>query len=281
MNIPLIGDIAKQDINTSLIAIRNAINKLNNSSNKSNADIQKQINLINKQIKEFNIKFGDIDIHLNAIDSDITDLQPVDTVASGNMKAVTSNAVFNLNSANITYNYSSEPRDVLSLIFNSANRRVSFMEIGGTNLTNDPLYRGSGDYYFYVFKSEGYISVTALDLYSNDIYHNSCQNGIWRRWDVITKTISISVTPTVTPVNLSHAIADMLNVLAIDSLPLGSYIYCCNYGTYFEANFTVTLHGAILVRGSTMGWDGVTAGRSDHLFTASKYVGEDWVIKIY
>lgn len=73
MNIPLINSNSKQDINTSLIAIRNAINELARvKESESVEDLQRQINIINQQI---------------------VNLQPVDTVASGNLHSVTSNAV--------------------------------------------------------------------------------------------------------------------------------------------------------------------------------------------
>jgi hypothetical protein len=57
-------------------------------------DLQRQINIINQQIASFNSEFSAINTHLNTIDTNILNLQPVDTVASGNMQAVTSNAVF-------------------------------------------------------------------------------------------------------------------------------------------------------------------------------------------
>jgi hypothetical protein len=150
MNISLIGDVAKQDINTSLIAIRNAINELNNSSNKSNADIQKQINLINKQIKEFNIKFGDIDIHLDAIDSDITDLQPVDTVASGNLHSVTSNAVAQsiVVKKDIAYSYTGSPSNLEEIIKQIVENRLNYITTD-TNIYAGAIistHSGGGDF---------------------------------------------------------------------------------------------------------------------------------------
>lgn len=291
-----------------------------------------------------------------------------DTVASGNMQPVTSNAVFNLNSTNVIYNYSTEPRDVFSLLSNCANRRISFIQIGGTNLTNSPDDTSGNVFNYVVFKTESYLSVTAYDLNSNNVYQNSCRNGTWRSWEKVTdernlkyfqlpyntdlnnvtakgvytintgvnfhapydgwhqlivipiaettnytmqidysqtdrmyirsggwngtqiqwtnwketpQAFSITITPSVTPTSLSQAIADMLNVLQVENFSVGSYIIYCNYGTYFEVNMTITHRGVvILVRGSTLGWDGVSA-RDDHLFTASKYTGEDWVRKIY
>lgn len=96
MNIPLINSNSKQDINTSLIAIRNAINELARmKESESVEDLQRQVNIINQQIANFNSEFSAINTHLNTIDTNILNLQPVDTVASGNLHSVTSNAVFN------------------------------------------------------------------------------------------------------------------------------------------------------------------------------------------
>ena len=106
MNIPLINSNSKQDINTSLIAIRNAINELSRvKESESVEDLQRQINIINQQISNFNSEFSAINTHLNTIDTNILNLQPVDTVASGNLHSVTSNAVAEFNetvSATIT-----------------------------------------------------------------------------------------------------------------------------------------------------------------------------------
>lgn len=194
MNIPLIGDVAKQDINTSLIAIRNAINELNNSSNKSNVDIQKQINLINKQIKEFNIKFGDIDTHLNAIDSDITDLQPVDTVASGNLHSVTSNAVFNtLSNVPVPVYWQdanhndplAEAEAIVTNAYSGFYSRFASFRLGNTQSVNTPYGNNvDTDFYYQLYKIEdsNYISMMAFDVRSDRIYTISKVNGIWGIW---------------------------------------------------------------------------------------------------
>ena len=194
MNIPLIGDVAKQDINTSLIAIRNAINELNNSSNKSNADIQKQIDLINKQIKEFNIKFGDIDTHLNAIDSDITDLQPVDTVASGNMQSVTSNAVFNtLSNVPVPVYWQdanhndplAEAEAIVTNAYSGFYSRFASFRLGNALSQRTPYGNNvDTDFYYQLYKIEdsNYISMLAFDIRSDRIYTISKVNGIWGSW---------------------------------------------------------------------------------------------------
>ena len=84
--IPLVKGNTQEEINTSLIALKKALDEMNSSSSKTDASVQSQI----KQINELIIN---INSHLDTIDGQITDLQPVDEVTSGNMHAVTSNAV--------------------------------------------------------------------------------------------------------------------------------------------------------------------------------------------
>lgn len=93
--IPLVKGNTQEEINTSLIALKKALDEMNSSSGKTDASVQSQIKQINELITNINS-------HLDTIDGQITDLQPVDTVTSGNMHSVTSNAVANalLNKAN-------------------------------------------------------------------------------------------------------------------------------------------------------------------------------------
>jgi NAD-specific glutamate dehydrogenase len=86
--IPLVKGNTQEEINTSLIALKKALDEMNSSSGKTDASVQLQIKQINELIENINT-------HLDTVDEQITDLQPVDTVTSGNMKAVTSNAVYN------------------------------------------------------------------------------------------------------------------------------------------------------------------------------------------
>ena len=84
--IPLVKGNTQEEINTSLIALKKALDEMNSSSSKTDASVQSQIKQINELIT-------DINSHLDTIDEQITGLQPVDTVTSGNMHSVTSNAV--------------------------------------------------------------------------------------------------------------------------------------------------------------------------------------------
>ena len=84
--IPLVKGNTQEEINTSLIALKKALDEMNSSSSKTDASVQSQIKQINELITNINS-------HLDTIDGQITDLQPVDSVTSGNMQSVTSNAV--------------------------------------------------------------------------------------------------------------------------------------------------------------------------------------------
>jgi hypothetical protein len=84
--IPLVKGNTQEEINTSLIALKKALDEMNSSSGKTDASVQSQIKQINELITSINS-------HLDTIDGQITDLQPVDSVTSGNMQSVTSNAV--------------------------------------------------------------------------------------------------------------------------------------------------------------------------------------------
>ena len=84
--IPLVKGNTQEEINTSLIALKKVLDEMNSSSGKTDASVQSQIKHINELITNINS-------HLDTIDGQITDLQPVDSVTSGNMQSVTSNAV--------------------------------------------------------------------------------------------------------------------------------------------------------------------------------------------
>ena len=77
--IPLVKGNTQEEINTSLIALKKALDEMNSSSSKTDASVQSQIKQINELIENINTQ--------------IEDLQPVNSVTSGNMQSVTSNAV--------------------------------------------------------------------------------------------------------------------------------------------------------------------------------------------
>ena len=84
--IPLVKGNTQEEINTSLIALKKALDEMNSSSSKTDASVQLKIKQINELITNINSQ-------LDTIDGQITDLQPVNSVTSGNMHSVTSNAV--------------------------------------------------------------------------------------------------------------------------------------------------------------------------------------------
>lgn len=79
MSIPLINEVNKNDINTSIIAIKKDLERINTLLGLNNTE--------------------EIDTSIFATKEELeqakTDLAPVDTVTSGNMHSVTSNAVYN------------------------------------------------------------------------------------------------------------------------------------------------------------------------------------------
>jgi hypothetical protein len=198
MNIPLINSNSKQDINTSLIAIRNAINELARvKESESVEDLQRQINIINQQIANFNSEFSAINTHLNTIDTNILNLQPVDTVASGNLHSVTSNAVANMNNI-------ASPIFIFVDVFTTAEsclvNKTSFFRIYEAS-ANHPLGSGSNDFYYYVTKVETslWIRVLAFDVRSNNIFAICKRDGYWQSWQEITDNVVTSGTATLDP----------------------------------------------------------------------------------
>lgn len=81
-SIPLIKGNTPQEINTSIISLKKALAALEGNDK----DVQNKIKQINELINGINS-------HLENIDGQITDLQPIDVVTSGDMHSVTSNAV--------------------------------------------------------------------------------------------------------------------------------------------------------------------------------------------
>jgi len=107
MSIPLIQEPSKDDINTSLIAVRRLIDELNGAASRlsnllSEAD-KKIVALQNetKALEDSKVNKSDVvnDIisgNMNPVTSNAvanSNAMPVDTVSSGNMHSVTSNAV--------------------------------------------------------------------------------------------------------------------------------------------------------------------------------------------
>jgi hypothetical protein len=89
MSIPLINDVNKNDINTSIIAIKKNIERINMLLGLSNSE---EIDTSKFATKE-------------ELQQAVTDLQPVDEVAVDNMQSVTSNAVAKMFEQGNIYGY--------------------------------------------------------------------------------------------------------------------------------------------------------------------------------
>lgn len=128
--IPLVKGNTQEEINTSLIALKKALDEMNSSSGKTDASVQSQIKQINELITNINS-------HLDTIDEQITGLQPVNSVTSGNMHSVTSNAVYNELNTIDTATYPI-PSKVYGITFQKIGRLVFLVCTGNWDWTNIP-----------------------------------------------------------------------------------------------------------------------------------------------
>lgn len=129
--IPLVKGNTQEEINTSLIALKKALDEMNSSSSKTDASVQSQI----KQINEL----------IDTINEQITDLQPVDSVTSGNMQSVTSNAVAVslLNKCTTQNINNSQTNGVLRNRVNEGIVTINAYDTTGTGLSIDFNFKGS------------------------------------------------------------------------------------------------------------------------------------------
>lgn len=138
-SIPLIKGNTPQEINTSIIALKKALSELEAQDRLlqgTDKDVQDKIKQINELIEGINTHLGTVDTHLTTIYGQIAALQPVDTVTSGNMHSVTSNAVYPIKEKadflydiNVLYRIKNLPLiDWTSLPSQSADDTVYFKE---------------------------------------------------------------------------------------------------------------------------------------------------------
>jgi hypothetical protein len=101
MSIPLVRNNTKDAINTSIIAIKKNLERINSLLGLADSSEPDLSGLATKQeledaVTEINNTLEDTVTEINnTIDEVETSLQPVDTVTSGNMHSVTSGAVYN------------------------------------------------------------------------------------------------------------------------------------------------------------------------------------------
>ena len=129
----------------------------------------------------------------------------VDTITSGNMHPVTSNAVANLNSLEIPYNYSTESRNVFALIENAINNRFTVIRIGGENISNAPDGSTANDFYYVILKiGNPYIKVIAYDIRSENVYVITRINNIWGTWKPFAQVRGGNIADAVSSVNTTY-----------------------------------------------------------------------------
>ena len=133
-----------------------------------------------------------------AINNVETSLQPVDTVTSGNLHSVTSNAVAR-NNVHCIHDYwtgdSNNPYDILALAESFPDMPISASEDikirVGSWVTNSPYGAGvqNCDFYYDIRKIGGsknnWIRIIAYDVRDNHMYENAKANGTWLGWRMI------------------------------------------------------------------------------------------------
>lgn len=116
----------------------------------------------------------------------------VDAVQDGNLKAVTSNAVFDLASINKIDVYSStEQIDILQRIDILPVGRVSFARWGGARIINSPYSVGEYDcdcicVVYKINGSNDWYTAMLYDVRTNNVFVGTKANGIWLGWERVT-----------------------------------------------------------------------------------------------
>lgn len=227
--IPLIRGNTPQEINTSIIALKNALAVLE----ANDKDVQNKIKQINELINGINS-------HLDTVDGQITDLQPVDTVTSGDTHSVTSNAV----------------ADILSALPTDAVLHYSFDEVpdypdgvADVRLLNNNTYDiQSTNYKFYnnggtTFSNENgklKVVIAGGDWTGAYQYASYLQNKIVKlkiKVTDITGTLSIRAGGNILKNITSVGVYDVMEVHPTDTGSNQLYYFC--FGTGNSCTFTV------------------------------------------
>ena len=191
MSIPLVRNNTKDAINTSIIAIKKNLERINSLlglMDNSDPDLS---GLATKQ--ELENAVTEIN---NTIDEVETSLQPVDTVTSGNMQSVTSNAVFNEIANLFKLSFGELPNDA-----NNASGKGNLCLYAGQtnprNLLNYPsiTYSSAGNYPCYIlidfYPNIASTRITQLLIVTyydgngwrtSNIYKRSKIDAIWFGW---------------------------------------------------------------------------------------------------
>jgi hypothetical protein len=147
MSIPLVRNNTKDAINTSIIAIKKNLERINSLLGLADSSEPDLSGLATKQ--ELDDAVTEIN---NTIDEVETSLQPVDTVTSGNMHSVTSGAVYSelVDGGNWT-SFANE--DLQALMWYKKVGKTIFLHINGSGLNfnssgGNMLYQASGNTVF-------------------------------------------------------------------------------------------------------------------------------------
>ena len=122
---------------------------------------------------------------------------PSDTVASGNMQSVSSNAVFNSISNAVLPSFwqddsRKDPLVVADMYAtnwysSSAADRFASFRLGHINSENSPYGNGNTDFYYHMFKlADGnWVKLLAYDVRDSNLFQNTKVNGVWQGWEKI------------------------------------------------------------------------------------------------
>jgi hypothetical protein len=179
MSIPLVRNNTKDAINTSIIAIKKNLERINSLLGLADSSEPDLSGLATKQELEDTVT----EIN-NTIDEVETSLQPVDTVTSGNMHSVTSNAV-----ANITSTKANTSKSDANLCYTDSTG-VEFFRLATQSLNCPPSNNTDPTYIeAFTFNNGTFIRVTqmAYDNYSGNASYIRSGNGTannitWSSW---------------------------------------------------------------------------------------------------
>lgn len=113
-----------------------------------------------------------------------------DIVQDGNLKAVTSNAVFDLSSTNNpTINAQETALDIYTVLDNLPIDRVTNLRFIGQYISHSPNGDVDCDFCYTAYKiyTNDFYTVMAYDVRSKLIYTNSKVNGTWDEWALLSK----------------------------------------------------------------------------------------------
>ena len=185
-SIPLIKGNTPQEINTSIIALKKALSELEAQDRLlqgTDKDVQDKIKQINELIEGINTHLGTVDSHLDTIDNQITALQPVDTVTSGNMHSVTSNAVADALSGKVNTNTYTDTN--LNTLINTGFYVVGWSSQSWDNLNFPINHFGT---VLVGTTPSGNLTQTFMSDDGQLVYVRNCTTNVWSSWKKVLTT---------------------------------------------------------------------------------------------